>query len=77
MAIELRRRIEKGLDHDGLNKTQVKALLKYRKQTGKEADNEVETDGVERGSDVEDVEDGDSDIDIRSADGTANNGALI
>ena len=34
----------------------------------------METDGVERGSDVEDVEDGDSDIDIRSADGTVNNG---
>ena len=65
--------MEKGLDHDGLNKTLLKALLKQRERTGKEAENAVETDGVERGSDVEDVEDGDFDIDIRNADGTVNN----
>ena len=64
---------EEGLDHDGLNKTLLKALLKQREQTGKEAENAV--DGVERGSDVEDVKDGDSDIDISSADGTVNNGS--
>ena len=40
---------EKGLDHDGLNNMQLKAFLKQREQTGKEAGNTVETDGVERG----------------------------
>ena len=37
----------------------------------------MERDGVERDCDMEDVEDGNFDIDIGSADGTANNGAPI
>ena len=57
-----------------LNKTQLKALIKQGEPTGKEEENAVETDGVERNGDMEEVEDGNFDIDIGSADGTANNG---
>ena len=62
------------MDHEGLNKTRVEGAIKTggadRKRRG-----ECSGDGrLERDSDVEDVEDGDFDIDIGNADGTANNG---